>query len=421
MHFVKVVKRRARHRRARYHDRIELGNRREHACPAHLHSDVAQQRSFFFRRELEGDGPTRGTRRKAHLRLQRERVHFHDHAVDFVRQRFAATERLFAERVHLCCGLAASHVRVHMEARLAEPFQQLPLARRLERPLVRNGVHERRQVAPLRDLRVLLAQTARCRIARVGERRTAVLFRCRVQGLEACLRHVHLATQLDGGRRVFEPGQPFGAQAQRHVAHRPDVHRHVLPRRAVTARGSADQHAVLVGERNRAPVDLQLAHQRHFAAERFFRTLEPGVQFVKVHGVVKRVHALFMDDGRELFAHVAAHTLGWRRRITELWMRRLQFAQLAHERIERRVGNDRRVKRIVQVGMVLYLAAQRFNARAGVAGCSSKLIRTEQAFFLDILMVRHERVLCSSHEKDPRAGVLAFLVPLYRSKLSCAC
>ena len=54
-----------------------------------------------------------------------------------------------------------------------------------------------------------------------------------------------------------------------------------------------------------------------------------------VHGVVQRVHAAFVADGGELLAHVAAHALGRRVGVVELRMRRLQRAQLVHQRIER--------------------------------------------------------------------------------------
>ena len=166
-----------------------------------------------------------------------------------------------------------------MEAGLAQPLEQLPLAGNVERPLVGNGVHEGGQVAPLGDARVLLAQRARRGIARVGEGRAPLGDGGGVEHLEAPLGHVHLAPQLkrvgagrDGGKRPL-------AQAQRHIAHGAHVHGHVLAGGAVAAGGRPHKHAVLIGKGNGAAIDLQLAAKRRQRAPAgLFHAPEPCVQ-----------------------------------------------------------------------------------------------------------------------------------------------
>ena len=378
LHLVLVVQRRARHRGARHHHRLHLGHGRELARAAHLHGDVAQKRGLLLRRELERDGPARRARRVAHRLLLGERVHLHHHAVDLVRQRLAPLYGARAERVDGLARLAALHVGVHVEARLTQPLQKLPLALRRERALVGCRVQKRGQVALRGDGRVLLPQAARSGVARVGERLLAIGLGCGVQRVEAALGHVHLAAQLDGrvrganvGRAAPSPGsdlgQTFRAQTQRHVLHRAHVRRHVLARGAVAARGGPHEAPALVGERDGRPVDLQLAHHGHHAPERLRHAVEPRVQLFQVHGVVERVHALRVAHGGELLAHVAAHALRGAVRVVELGMRRLQLAQLAHERVERAVGDLGRVLGVVQVAVVLDLAAQLLDARARIA------------------------------------------------------
>ena len=102
-----------------------------------------------------------------------------------------------------------------------------------------------------RDLRVFLAKAAGGSVARVGERLLAVgLGRC-VQRLEAGLRHVALAAQLDGHAGIADTVGGVGPQTQRHVLHGAHVHGDVLARGAVAARGRAHKPSILIRERHR--------------------------------------------------------------------------------------------------------------------------------------------------------------------------
>ena len=237
-----------------------------------------------------------------------------------------------------------------------------------------------------RDGGVFLAQAARRRVARVGERRAAVGLGRLVQHGEADLGHVHLAAQLHGGRRVRElPRERALPQAQRHVAHRAHVGGHVLARGAVAARGGPHKAAVLVGEGNGRAVDLELAHHRDHVAEGLLHTVEPGVQLAQVHGVVERVHAALVAHRRELLPHVPADALRGAGRVHQVRVGGLQLAQLAHERVERAVGNLGSVLGIVQIAVMLYLAPQLLDARLGIAGRARERALVQQR----LLFVRH--------------------------------
>ena len=198
-----------------------------------------------------------------------------------------------------------------------------------------------------RDLRVLLAKAARSGIARVGERLLAVGLGGGVERLEAGLGHVAFAAQLDGDVGVADAGHGPVAQTQRHILHRAHVHRDVLARGTVAARGRTDKAAALVGERHRRAVDLQLAHQLGDGAEELLDARQPFVELLSAHSVVERVHAALVLDGRELLTHVTAHALRGTGRVDKLGMRRLERTQLMHQRIERSIADGGRVLRII--------------------------------------------------------------------------
>ena len=255
-----------------------------------------------------------------------------------------------------------------MESRFAQPLEQVPLRFRHQLALVAHGIHERGQITVRRDLRILLAKAAGGCVARIGERLLAVGLGSCIERFEAGLGHVAFAAQLDGGIGVADAGHGAVAQTQRHVLHRAHVHRDVLARGAVAARCRADKAAALVGERHRRAVDLQLAHQLGDGAEEFLDARQPFVELLGAHGIVERVHAALMLDGRELLAHVAAHALRGAGRVEELGMGRLERTQLVHQRVERGVADGGRVLGVVQVAVVLDLAAQRLDARRRIAG-----------------------------------------------------
>ena len=89
-----------------------------------------------------------------------------------------------------------------------------------------------------------------------------------------------------------------------------------------------------------------------------------------------------MAHGRELLAHVPADALRRAGRIDELRMGLLEFAQFAHQRIERRIRDFRRILRVIEIGVVLDFLAKRPNARTGPVGVQSLAVRPEKAVLI---------------------------------------
>ena len=295
---------------------VELGDGREHAGAAHLHANIAQDGALLLRRELERDGPARGARREAERLLGGKGVDLHDHAVDVVVEVVAVRKGVLAVGADLGGGGAALEVGIHGEAAVDEPLEEVVLGVDVDGRLVRHGVDEGLEVAMGRDLGVLLAKAARGGVSWVGEGRGARGIGILVQAREGVARHVDFAANLDGAAEasVSEALQAGRREGARDIADREDVGGDVLPRRAVAARGGADELRVPVGERHAEPVDLELAGVGDRAlrrgSERLVRTGEPLVKLGEVHRVVHRVHARGVRDRLELLGHVAAHALG---------------------------------------------------------------------------------------------------------------
>ena len=104
-------------------------------------------------------------------------------------------------------------------------------------------------------LGILLPQRARRRVARVDVKLLAGRFLPLVEREEIGLPHVDLAAHLG------DVGNVLALQRLRHVLQRPDVRRDILADRAVAARRSVDQLALLVAQRHRQPVDLRLGRE----------------------------------------------------------------------------------------------------------------------------------------------------------------
>ena len=69
-------------------------------------------------------------------------------------------------------------------------------------------------------------------------------------------------------------------------------------------------------------------------------------------------------------------------------MGRLERAQLVHQRVERGVADGGRVLGVIQVAVVLDLAAQRLDARRRIAGRLRQRLPAQQGLLLDDLAVR---------------------------------
>ena len=106
------------------------------------------------------------------------------------------------------------------------------------------------QLACRRDLRVLLAHGARCRVAGIGQQRLLKQLALGIERRKHLVRHIDLAAHDELCGRAVE--------LERQIAQRAEVFRHVLAGDAVAARGAADEHAVFILERHGQAVDLRL-------------------------------------------------------------------------------------------------------------------------------------------------------------------
>ena len=279
---VDVVQRCARDGRAGNRDRVELGDRREHAGTTHLDANLAQDGLLFLGRELKGDGPARRTGGKTQVELLLEAVDLYDHAVDVVVQVTAMLEGLGAELVDLGRRGAACHVRVDAKAGAAQPVQKLALAVDVQRIGIGNGIDKGGKIAARRDLGVFLAQGSCSGVARVGKGVATLGIGLFIQTHKTALGHIDLAAHFDGALAVgAHVGERRLGQVHGHILDGAHVERYILARGAVAARGGAYEGAVLVGKGHAQAVDLELAGIGDAAGtERILGALEPGVEFV---------------------------------------------------------------------------------------------------------------------------------------------
>ena len=262
-HLVLVVQRRHPDRRATDEDGLEAGEGRGPAGAADGDHDVEQPRGALLGRELEGDGPARGARGGPQHPVQGQLVHLGHHAVDLVGQVVALFGQLLAPGHHRRHAGDLAGVGADREAGLLQLGQRGRLRRGRPVALGRRALDHAHLVGPevqraqRGDPRILLAQRAGGRVARVDEEPLAQLGLPLVHRLELRHRHVDLAAHLEhlgvGAARL--------GQRRRHVLHRADVGGDVLAGDAVAPGRRLHQAAALVGQRHGHPVDLRLARE----------------------------------------------------------------------------------------------------------------------------------------------------------------
>src|SRR5215210_201920 len=200
------------------------------------------------------------------------------------------------------------------------------------------------------DLRVELPKRARGRVARVGEGGLTLLRPLLVDAGEAGDREVDLTTNLDQLGRILDP--------QWDRLDRLQVLRDVLADAAVASRRAAREDTVLVGERDREPVDLRLRDVADLAPgdvealELALHALRPGAELVLVPRVGEREHRLVVGDLLELVERLAADALRRRVRREQLGMIFFDPSQLAQQVVVVGVGDLRVVEDVVAVVVV---------------------------------------------------------------------
>ena len=287
---------------------------------------------------------------------------------------------------------------------------RLGLRRRPEAGAGADAVHHQAQRAGGGDPRVLLAQAAGGGVARVGERRLALLDQARVEVGERGHREVDLAAHLDQIRHV---GEVVGrGQPGRHALDAAHVRGDVLAGAAVAPGGGAHQPALGVGQVDGQPVDLQLAQVGHRAAGVALDPLGPGGQLLVGEGVVEREHPLGVGDRREVGGEGAADALGGRVGGAQRRVFRLQRLQLPQLRVELRVGDRRRVQHVVAVLVFGQLLTERgvpLPGRRGRLGPRRRLLgrvgRSGNRFFGHAAAFGHRcRLPCSRYPRTVAVG-----------------
>jgi hypothetical protein len=104
---------------------------------------------------------------------------------------------------------------------------------------------------------------------------------------------------------------------------------------------------VLVRQVDREPVDLELAQVLHVGADRTLDPLSPRLQLCRGEDVVEAEHAFPVLDRTERRRHRSADLLGRRVGRTQVGMRLLELLELAHRRVELRVGHRGVVEHVV--------------------------------------------------------------------------
>ena len=233
---------------------------------------------------------------------------------------------------------------------------------------VAEAVADHPQLAAGGDGGILLPQRARRAVARIGERRLALRDQAGVELLEVGDPEEHLAAHLEHSRHreLLGAGELLG-----HVVDGAGVERDVLAGAAVAAGGRAHQPAVAVHQRQRDPVDLQLAQVVRVVADLALDPAGPGRQLVGREHVVQAEHPLEVVGRGEVGGEArAADQL--RRRVgrAQLGMLVLERLQLAQQLVELRVGDDRRVPHVVAELVLAHLVGEFLPAAAqvGVGG-----------------------------------------------------
>ena len=217
---------------------------------------------------------------------------------------------------------------------------------------VGDRVEEDLEPALLDHPRVEALHRARGGVARVGERLLLGRLALAVDLLEARARQIHLAPHLELVGCV-------SPQLQRDRPDRTRVRRHVVAADPVAARHGPRQPALLVVERHRQPVDLELRGVGDLAlADLAEDALLELAQLLFGVGVVEAQHRHPVLEARKLARRLLAHALGGAGGRHQLGELGLELAQLALERVVLLVGDHRLREHVIQLLVSPDLLAQ---------------------------------------------------------------
>ena len=327
---VGVVEARAADDRAGQLHRLQIGHRRHRPPAPHLDADPGERCRGLELLKLPRDCPARSFGGCSRLALLGEVVDLDDEAVDLE----VEGVELFDEHVAMLDQSAdrreSSPPWCDGEPRGPRPGLELRLRADPQAGGVADPVAEEAQGARCALARVKEPDAAGGDVARVGVWRLAIPGLRLVQTNEVGIGHVDLAADLDPRRRVG------AVETQRQVADRPGIVGDVVADSAVAARRCQRQATGVIGQRHRHAVDLQFEHpgDRPRVTGRGEEGLDlprPGDEIVGGVGVVDRQHRDRVPHRGEAVEGLPADAL--RRAVggDELWVARLENAELVDE------------------------------------------------------------------------------------------
>ncbi len=154
----------------------------------------------------------------------------------------------------------------------------------------------------------------------------------------------------------------FPAELERNAANRSRVQRDVFTDATVAARHSARQQLLLVMQRQRKPVNLQLRHVfEPPSLGEFLAALVERAQLVEVVTVVERKHRPAVHHLRKTLSRFAAHALRWAVRRYLIGMLLFESLQSLEQRVIFRVRDLGIVVDVIKNFMTANLFAQLFD------------------------------------------------------------
>jgi len=341
---------------------VQQGRGGEGPGPPDAHQDLPDHRGGLLGRELVRHGPAGVMGGRAQTALLVQGIHFDHHAVGVVPEGCPVPLQLGAGGDDRLDVRAAPRAGVHLEARLAQGPQCLPVGGEGVRLRVAQRVDEDVQAALCRDAGVLLAQRPGRGVSRVGEGFLPLGLQRPVQLLERLAAHEDLSPDLQDVQGCRLP-----AKAQGDRGHRLQVLGDILAQPPVAAGGAPNEPALLVQQGDAQAVHLGLADVGEgFAGE---GPLQARLEFPDLLGgvgVVQAEHGHPVLDRGEAFGHGAADALGGGVWGGELRVGRLQLLELVEQAVILRVGDLRPGQDVVAVAVVVQERAKLLGPGGGI-------------------------------------------------------
>ena len=349
---IAVVQRCARNRCTGKPYRLKHGIRRQHAGAPYRDDDILEQGLLDLGRVLVRRRPPRKFRGRAERFALREGIDLDDRAVNVEIQLTAGLAHVLNLALHVLRVGVDRIARTCRETEALEVIERLHMAFQRQLVAVLDVEAEDGQLSFPRNFAVLLPQRTRRRVARIGEERLVVQLQFGVEGIEHGLFHVDLTTHDQMRRRVL--------QLFRDVLDGFEVLGYVLAHLTVTARRTADEHAVHIFKRDRKAVNLVLDNVLRLSDGILHTGIELA-QLVKRENILQTFERVGVRHLGKPAARRAADPLGRRVRVRHLRMLGLERAKLTLQHIVLIVGDLGRVLVIVFFVVIPQLLPQSGN------------------------------------------------------------